>query len=77
MITTLNKLDKGKSGAIYNLNVRGDLRRRLLDIGLTPGTRVECLFKSSVGDPVAFGIRGAVIALRNNDTTFIDIYTEQ
>ena len=37
------------------------------DIGLIDGTRVECLRKASCGDPVAYLIRGAVIALRNED----------
>ena len=43
------------------------MRRRLLDIGLTPDTRVECVGKSPAGDPKAFLIRGAVIAIRKED----------
>ena len=44
------------------------MRRRLQDIGLIEGTRVECLQKSPSGDPVAYLIRGAVIALRTEDS---------
>ncbi len=44
------------------------MRRRLNDIGLIPGTRVECLGRSPGGDPSAYLIRGAVIALRRSDS---------
>ena len=43
------------------------MRRRLLDIGLVENTEVECLGRSPAGDPSAFLIRGAVIALRSAD----------
>jgi ferrous iron transport protein A len=43
------------------------MRRRLLDIGLIENTRVECLGRSPGGDPAAFLIRGAVIAVRDQD----------
>lgn len=43
------------------------MRRRLLDIGLIENTEVECLGRSPGGDPSAFLIRGAVIAIRSED----------
>lgn len=75
MITTLNSLDAGQNGRVCGINAKGGLRRRLLDIGLIEGTRVACLFKSLSGDPAAYHIRGAVIALRDDDSAFIDIET--
>ena len=48
-----------------------DIRRRLLDIGLVEGTDVSCLQKSPAGDPVAYLIRGAVIAIRSEDSSQI------
>ena len=51
----------------------GDMRRRLQDIGLIRGTSVECVGRSPLGDPAAFRIRGAVIALRDSDTALIGI----
>lgn len=47
------------------------MRRRLQDIGLIEGTEVLCLQKSPSGDPVAYLIRGAVIALRGEDSSKI------
>lgn len=44
-----------------------EMRRRLQDIGMIEGTTVECVGKSPLGDPCAFLIRGAVIALRKED----------
>ena len=43
------------------------MRRRLQDIGLISGTRVECVGVSPLGDPAAYLIRGAVVALRSRD----------
>jgi len=45
----------------------GSIRRRLLDIGLVENTEVECLGRSPAGDPCAYLIRGAVIAIRSED----------
>ncbi len=68
---TMNALKEGESAYVFALKTKGAMRRRLYDIGLVPGTRVQCLQKSIFGDPVAFLIRGAVIALRNRDSVEI------
>ena len=64
----LNTLAEGSSGYVSEIRSSGSMRRRLFDIGLIPGTKVFCLQRSLFGDPVAFFIRGAVIALREEDT---------
>ncbi len=63
----LNSIDVGEYAEISELLTNGGMRRRLLDIGLTPDTRVECVGKSPAGDPKAFLIRGPVIAIRKED----------
>jgi ferrous iron transport protein A len=63
----LTDLKRGQKGVIVKLSAYDDMRRRLQDIGLIEGTVVECLGKSPLGDPTAFLIRGAVIALRSED----------
>lgn len=63
----LNALHTGESGVVEKLNSTGSMRRRLLDLGLVENTPVECLGKSPGGDPRAFLIRGAVIAIRSED----------
>jgi ferrous iron transport protein A len=64
---TLADLPPNRRGVIKSLNAEGMIRRRLLDLGLTPGTVVETVRRSPAGDPVAFKIRGAAIALRQED----------
>lgn len=63
-ITTLNSLSNGSFALVTGIMAEGLTRRRLLDLGLVPGTKVEVIRRSPVGDPIAFNIRGAVIALR-------------
>lgn len=60
-------LAPGEQGLVLELAMTGSMRRRLLDIGLTDGTPVECLGRSPLGDPSAYLIRGAVIAIRAED----------
>ena len=68
---TMNRLEEGRWGRVIRLDTKGDMRRRLQDIGLVEGTMVRCLWKSPSGDPAAYLIRGAVIALRNEASSEI------
>lgn len=67
-VIQLTDLKKGQKAVIFELAVFDDMRRRLQDIGLIEGTVVECVGKSPLGDPCAYYIRGAVIALRSEDS---------
>ena len=71
MIDCLRDLKVGAKGRVIGLCCRGPIRRRLLDIGLTKGTVVECLGRAPSGDPSAFWIRGAAIAIRGEDSRYI------
>ncbi len=64
---TLSMLAAGQRAEVVSLRVSGAMRRRLLDIGLIENTVVTCLGRSPLGDPSAYLIRGAVIALRAED----------
>ena len=64
-IDSLANLQVGERARVASLLSRGSMRRRLQDIGLIEGTEVECVQKSPAGDPVAYRIRGALIALRS------------
>ncbi len=72
-IMSLSNLNEGDSGTIISVDNCGDLRRRLMDLGFIEGTRVSCLQCSPSGDPVAYMVRGAVIALRRDDSAKIII----
>ena len=62
-----NDIAPGQHAVVSRLQSTGSMRRRLLDIGLVENTDVECLGRSPGGDPSAFLIRGAVIAIRSED----------
>lgn len=66
----LSNLKVGEKGKILGISksLRGQQRRRLMDLGIVPGTEVEAEMVSVSGDPVAYRIRGASIALRKNQT---------
>jgi len=72
-MATLKDLKRGQRAKIRAVRAAGGIRRRLLDLGLIEGTEVECLGKSPAGDPTAYLIRGAVIALRSEDSSQIFI----
>lgn len=67
----LHLIPCGKSAKVKELTASGNLRRRMLDLGLVAGTIVESLRKSPSGDPTAYEIRGAVIALRSEEASGI------
>lgn len=71
----LSSLPLGKKCKVKKLISDGVLRRRLLDLGLIDDTVVESLQKSPSGDPVAYLIRGAVIALRTEVASTILVET--
>ncbi len=65
---SLNEIKPGETAVVQSLRAHGGMRRRLLDIGLVEGTRVECVGVSPMGDPAAYLVRGAVIAIRAADS---------
>ena len=69
----LNELKLGDCAYVVNISNESCISRRLLDIGLIPGTKVECVLVSPVQNPKAYMIRGAVIAIRNEDAFDIDV----
>ena len=64
---TLDRLRVGERALVTEVTTSGAMRRRLYDLGLAAGTELECVGKSPAGDPAAYLIRGAVIAIRAED----------
>jgi len=71
MLFALDQIPVGAFGRVKRLIADGGARRRLLDLGLIRDTIVESLRKSPAGDPIAYQIRGAVIALRSEEASKI------
>lgn len=74
-VETLLDLRPGEVGRVLDISpaCRGSQRRRLLDLGVVKGTKVEAELVSVAGDPVAYRIRGALIALRREHAEWIRI----
>jgi len=66
---TLDQLLPGQKAMI--VTVTGPAQRRLMDLGFVPGCSVEAVQESPWGDPVAYLVCGAVIALRRRDARYI------
>ncbi|HMK08221.1 MAG TPA: FeoA family protein, partial [Anaerolineales bacterium] len=71
----LFSLRPGERAQILGLSprCRGAERRRMLDLGLLPGTTIEAVMASPTGDPTAYLIRDALIALRHEQAGLIRI----
>lgn len=67
----LSLLPLGGIAEVKKLTMGGNIRRRMLDLGLINGTKVQAINRSPSGDPVAYYFRGAVIALRSEEATGI------
>lgn len=63
----LSALPEGESAYVTEISAGPAMDRRLTDLGLVRGTRVTCVLRSPAGDPCAYLIRGALIALRRAD----------
>lgn len=70
---TMDKLKIGQSATVLKINTVGNMRRRFIDLGLIEGTAISCVGKSPAGDPKAYLIKGAVIAIRKEDSKSIEL----
>ena len=70
---TLNALPVGESARIATVGGEGALRRRLLDMGLTPGTAVMVRKIAPMGDPMVLSLRGYELTLRLHDAKKITL----
>ncbi len=76
MSINLSQLKPGESGTIETVGGEGALRRRLLDMGLTPGTCVSVRKVAPFGDPLELHLRGYELTLRGDDARSIKMRKE-
>lgn len=72
---TLDKIVCGQDCIIASLDSDSKIFGRLRDLGMINGAHITCLYKSPLGDPTAFLVRGAVIALRSDDMKHVHVRT--
>lgn len=71
MIKNLDQFVPGESGVIKVVSGEGRVRRRLMDMGVTPGAGVTLRKRAPLGDPIEITIRGYELTLRKSEAMFI------
>lgn len=70
---TLKDLNPGQEGKVVSLGAKGPIRRRLMDMGVTPGTPIKVIKVAPLGDPIEINIRGYELSLRKDEASQIEI----
>ncbi len=73
----LDELKTGQSGKITKVGGEGELRCRLLDMGLIPKTAVKMIKIAPMGDPLEIRLRGYELTLRKEDAAKIEVEAEE
>ena len=76
MLKKLDKIEKGETGLVKNVEGDGKVRRRLFDMGVTPGAKVTLRKKAPFGDPIEVTIRGYELSLRKAEAELVNIEVE-
>ncbi|MBR0294463.1 MAG: ferrous iron transport protein A [Bacilli bacterium] len=71
MLISLDQLEKGETGLVKSVNGEGRIRRRLFDMGVTPGASVYLRKKAPLGDPIEITIRGYELSLRKVEAKMV------
>ena len=76
MKKTLNQFSIGESGVITKVGGEGRVRRRLFDMGLTPGAEVYLRKVAPMGDPIEITLRGYELSLRKDEAQWVEVEVE-
>ena len=72
----LSDLKIGEKAVVTAVNGEGAIRRRLFDMGVTPGAEVYLRKKAPLGDPLEVTIRGYELTLRKTEADLVDMEVE-
>ena len=67
----LRTLSRNSKGVITRINAKGELAKRIRDIGLNPGIQLTLIGRAPLKDPVSVRVRNFTLALRNNEADYI------
>lgn len=70
---TLKQLQPGQSAVVVKLSGEGAVKRRIMDMGLTKGTKVSCRKVAPLGDPIEITLRGYELSVRKADAGMVEI----
>lgn len=69
----MRKMRVNQKGRVRSVNCKGELGRRIRDMGLVPGTDVVVVGRAPLKDPVAIRLRGYTMTLRNDEADYITV----
>ncbi|MGF7143096.1 ferrous iron transport protein A [Anaerotaenia torta] len=70
---TLNDLKPGQQGIVTSIGEKGPVRKRIMDMGVTPGAAVKVIKVAPLGDPIEVNIRGYELSLRKSEASQITV----
>ena len=70
---SMRQMKKDQEGTICNIRAKGELGRRIRDMGLVPGTTIKIQGHAPLFDPVALRVMDFTLTLRNNEADHIDV----
>ena len=73
MVKLLSDFTVGESGKIVKVSGEGRVRRRLFDMGVTPGAELTMRKKAPLGDPIEVTIRGYELTLRKVEAACVEV----
>ena len=71
MIIPMRKMKVNQKGIIKSVNAKGEIGKRIRDMGIVSGTEFVVIGKAPLYDPVALKMKGFVLTLRNSEADFI------
>lgn len=73
----LSEFTVGESGSITAVTGDGKIRRRLFDMGVTPGAKLTMRKKAPLGDPIEITLRGYELTLRKTEAACVEVEVEK
>ena len=74
---TLNDLNPGEHATVKSIGSQGAIRRRIIDMGITPGTSVIMKRTAPFGDPIEINVRGYELSIRKSEALQINIIQDK
>ncbi len=72
-MATFKDMKVGDCAVVKNVAGEGQLRKRMLDLGLTKGCRVKLIRMAPLGDPIEIELRGFRLTIRKNEAEIIEL----
>ena len=70
---TLSEMKPGQQGKVTSVGSAGAMKRRIMDMGVTPGVEIKVIKVAPLGDPIEVNVRGYELSLRKDEAAQIEV----